>query len=83
VQPDFRIGDSCAPRSYQGTEITMSGYNFIKVINFTLDMFEGLWQVFSRRTKFFTDGSNQIEDLLQPLYTSVTELQTFVLKLRQ
>jgi hypothetical protein len=44
-------------------------------------MFEGPWQVFSRRTKFFTAGSNRIEDLLQPLYTSATELQTFVLKL--
>jgi hypothetical protein len=37
----FQEGDSCAPTSYQGTEITMSGYNFIKVINLTLDMFEG------------------------------------------
>jgi hypothetical protein len=42
----------------------MSGYNFIKGINFTLDMFEGPWQVFSRRTKFFTAGSNRIKDLL-------------------
>jgi hypothetical protein len=79
----FQEGGSCAPRSYKGTEITMSGYNFIKVINFTLDMIEGPWQVFSRRTKFFTAGSNRIEDLLQPLYTSATELQTFVLKLCQ
>jgi hypothetical protein len=70
----FQEGDSGAPRSYQGTKITMSGYNFIKVINFTFDMFEGSWQVFSRMTNFFTAGSNRIEDLLQPLYTSATEL---------
>jgi hypothetical protein len=42
----------------------MSGYNFIKVINFTLDMFEGPWQVFNRRIKFFAAGYNRIEDLL-------------------
>jgi hypothetical protein len=77
----FQESDSYAPRSYQGTEINMPGYNFIKVINFTLDMFEGSWQVFSRRTKLFAAGSNRIEDLFQPLYTSVTELQTFVLKI--
>jgi hypothetical protein len=34
-------GDNYAPRSYQGTKVTMSSYNFIKVINFTFDMFEG------------------------------------------
>ena len=28
----FQEGDSCAPRSYQGTEVTMSSYNFVKVI---------------------------------------------------
>jgi hypothetical protein len=79
----FQESNSYAPRSYQGTEITMSGYNFIKGINFTLDTFEGPWQVFSRRTKFFPAGSNRIEDLFQPLYTSTAELQTFVLKLYQ
>jgi hypothetical protein len=77
----FQEGDSCAPRSYQNIEITMSSYNFIKVINFTLDMFKGPWQVFSRRPKFFAAGSNRIEDLLQPLYALATELQTFVLKI--
>jgi hypothetical protein len=39
----FQEGDSYAPRSYQGTEVTMSNYDFIKVINFTLNMFEGPW----------------------------------------
>jgi hypothetical protein len=76
----FQEGDSYAPRSYQGTKVTMSSYNFIKIINFTFDMFEGPWQVFSRRVKFLTAGSNRIKDLLQSLYTSITELQTFVLK---
>jgi hypothetical protein len=51
-------GNSCAPRSYQGTEVTMSSYNFVKIINFTFDMFEGTRQVFSRRSKFFAAGSN-------------------------
>jgi hypothetical protein len=58
----------------------MSSYNFIKVINFTFDMFEGPWQVFGRRIKFLADGSNRIKELLQSLYTPITELQTFVLK---
>jgi hypothetical protein len=79
----FQEGNSCAPRSYQGTKIVVSSYNFIKGINFTFDMFEGPWQVFNLRTKFFIAGSNRIEDLLQPLHTSVIELQTFVLKLYQ
>jgi hypothetical protein len=43
-------------------------------------MFQGPRQVFSRRIKFFAAGSNRIEDLLQPLYTSITEIQAFVLK---
>jgi hypothetical protein len=73
-------GNNCARRSYQGTEVTMSSYNFVKVINFTFDMFEGPWQVFKRRINFFAAGSNRIEDLFQPLNTSVTEFQTFVLK---
>jgi hypothetical protein len=51
-------GNSCAPRSYQGTKVTMSSNNFIKVVNFTFDMIEGTWQVFSRRSKFFAAGSN-------------------------
>jgi hypothetical protein len=76
----FQKGDSCALRSYQGTKVTMSSYNFIKVINFNFDMFEGPWQVFRRRIKLFAAGSNRIEDLLQPLNTSITKLQTFVLK---
>jgi hypothetical protein len=76
----FPEGDSCAPRSYQGTKVTMSSYYFIKVINFTFDMFEGPWQVFDRRIKFLAAGSNRIKDLLQSLYTPITELQTFVLK---
>jgi hypothetical protein len=70
----FQEGDICAPRSYQGTKVTMSSYNFIKIINFTFDMFEGPWQVFRRRIKFFAADSNRIEDLLQPLNTSITEL---------
>jgi hypothetical protein len=61
----------------------MSSYNFIKVINFTFDMFESPWQVFCQRIKFLAAGSNRIEDLLQSLYTSITELQTFVLKASQ
>jgi hypothetical protein len=36
----------------------MSSYNFVKIINFTFDMFEGTRQVFSRRSKFFAAGSN-------------------------
>jgi hypothetical protein len=80
VTARFQEGNNCAPRSYQGTKVTMSSNNFIKVINFTLDMFEGPWQIFSRRSKFFAAGSNWIEDLLQPLNASITELQTFILK---
>jgi hypothetical protein len=76
----FQEGDSCAPKSYQGTKVTMSSYNFIEVINFTFDLFEGPWQVFRRRNKIFAAGSNRIEDLLQPLNTSITKLQTFILK---
>jgi hypothetical protein len=51
-------GNGCTPRSYQGTEVTMSSYNFVKIINFTFDMFEGTWQVISRWNKFFAAGSN-------------------------
>jgi hypothetical protein len=58
VTTRFQEGNSCAPRSYQGTKVTMSSNNFIKVINFTFDMFEGTWQVFSRRSKFCAAGSN-------------------------
>jgi hypothetical protein len=76
----FHEGNSCAPRSYKGTKVTMSSNNFIKVINFTFDMIEGPWQVFSRRIKFFAAGSNRIEDLLQPLNASIAKLQTFILK---
>ena len=72
--------NSYAPRSYQGTEVTMSGYNFVKIINFTFNMFEGTRQVFSRRSKFFAAGSNWIEDLLQLLNASIAEFQTFILK---
>jgi hypothetical protein len=79
----FQEGDSCAPRSYQGTKVTMSSYNFIKVINFTFDMFEGPWQVFSRRNKFLAAGSNRVEDLFQSLYISIAEFQTFVSKASQ
>jgi hypothetical protein len=58
----------------------MSSYYFVKVINFTFDMLEGTWQVFSRRSKFLVVGSNKIEHLLQPLNASIAELQTFILK---
>jgi hypothetical protein len=58
VTTRFQEGNSCTPRSYQGTKVTMSSNNFIKVINFTFDMFEGTWQVFNRRSKFFAAGSN-------------------------
>jgi hypothetical protein len=37
----FQEGDNCAMRSYQGTKVTMSSYNFFKVINFTFDMLKG------------------------------------------
>jgi hypothetical protein len=33
-------------------------YNFIKSINFALNMIKGAWQVFNRRFKFFRTGSN-------------------------
>jgi hypothetical protein len=42
----------------------VSSYNFIKSINFALNMLEGPWQVFNRRTEFFRAGSNRVEDLL-------------------
>jgi hypothetical protein len=58
----------------------MSSYNFVKVINFTFDMFEGTWQVFSRRNKTFAAGSNLIEDLFQPLNALIAEFQIFILK---
>jgi hypothetical protein len=73
-------GNNCAPRSYQGTEVTMSGYNFVKIINFTFNMLEGTRQVFSRRSKFLAVGSNEIEHLLQSLNASIAELQTSILK---
>jgi hypothetical protein len=63
VTARFQEGNNCAPRSYQGTKVTMSSNNFIKVINCTFDMFEGTWQVFNRRSKFFAVGPNRIEDL--------------------
>jgi hypothetical protein len=58
----------------------MSSYNFVMVINFTFDMLEGTWQVFSQRSKFLAAGSNKIEHLLQPLNASIAEFQTFILK---
>jgi hypothetical protein len=50
------------------------GYNFVKSINFALNLFEGPWQVFNRRLKFLKIGSNRVEDLLHPLYASVAEV---------
>jgi hypothetical protein len=73
-------GNSCAPRSYQGTEVTMPSYNFVKIINFTFNVLEGTRQVFSRRSKFLAAGSNKIELLLQPLNASIAKLQTSILK---
>jgi hypothetical protein len=43
VAASFQESCSSAPRSYPGTEVTVPGYNFVKLINFTLNMFEGLW----------------------------------------
>jgi hypothetical protein len=37
-------------------EVTMPSYNFVKRLNFALNMFEGAWQVFNRRLKFFRAG---------------------------
>jgi hypothetical protein len=52
-------GNSRAPRSYQGTEVTMPSYNFVKIINFTFNVLEGTRQVFSRRSKLLAAGSNK------------------------
>jgi hypothetical protein len=79
-QPDFRKATIVPQKATRAQKVTMSSYNFVKVVNFTFDMFKGPWQVFRRRIKFFATGSNRIEDLLQPLNTSITEFQTFVLK---
>jgi hypothetical protein len=73
-------GNNCAPRSYQGTEVTMPSYNLVKIINFTFNMLEGTRQVFSRRSKLLAAGSNKIEHLLQPLNATIAEFQTFILK---
>jgi hypothetical protein len=65
---------SCATRSQQGTEVAMPSYNFVKRFNFALNMFEGAWQVFNLRFKFFRASTHRVEDLFQPLHAPVAEV---------
>jgi hypothetical protein len=76
-------GNSCPPRSCQGTEVAMPSYNFVKIINFTFNMLEGTRQVFSRRSELFATGSKKMEHLLQLLNASIAELQALILKICQ
>jgi hypothetical protein len=47
-----------AARSQQATEVAVPSYYFVKRLNFALNMFEGVWQVFSRRFKFVRASSH-------------------------
>ena len=38
---------SRAARSQQGTEVTVPSYHFIKRLNFALNVFEGVWNIFN------------------------------------
>jgi hypothetical protein len=52
----------------------VSGYNFIKSINFALNVFEGPWQVLNRRNEFLRASSNRVDDLPLPLHALVAKL---------
>jgi hypothetical protein len=52
----------------------MPSYNFVKRLNFALNMIEGAWQVFNLRFKFLRTGSHRVEDMFQPLHAPVAEV---------
>jgi hypothetical protein len=58
VQPVFMKAIAVPREASRAQKSPVPSYNFVKHINFALNMFEGAWQVFSPRFKFFRTGSN-------------------------